>query len=87
MCLGRRPSSSINRHGLPPAEIQVSLPEGRNDLMVQQQGLEVSGSVALEAALALEVISGRCDLGEPDLVILEQTWFVVVYDDGAIRVQ
>lgn len=86
MRLGRRPSSSIKRHGLPRAEIQVPLRKGRNDLMVQQQGLEVSGNVALEAALVLEVILGRCDLGEADLEILEQTWFVV-YVDGAIRVQ
>lgn len=41
--------------------------------MVQQQGLEVSGSVALEAALVLEGILGKCDLSEPDLEILEQT--------------
>src|SRR5579864_994522 len=54
---------------------------------MQQEALKMNGSITLEPALMLEVISRRSHLAEPRIKVLQQPRLVIVNDHRRICVQ
>ncbi|HKQ86121.1 MAG TPA: hypothetical protein VJS43_05045 [Candidatus Acidoferrales bacterium] len=84
MRLGRSPSSSTKNTLFRP-EIKPARRKRYDRLMAQQQALKMDVRGALKSPLVPIVVAQRRDFPEPLKKIVQRTWFVLIRDNGGIR--